>query len=101
MHLWDDEGARIGQVFVFVNETGKYFSTEAIKMEMGKDHVTGLLNRQAFTANLHRELNSQEQHKHTATLFHINLDQFRLINDTCGRPRKYHICFIVLANAFR
>ncbi len=50
------------------------------------DVLTGLLNRQAFEAALRLTL---EQTRHTSeqhALMFIDLDRFKVVNDTCGHP---------------
>ena len=47
------------------------------------DDLTGLLNRRAFENKMHEIINSiTEQEAHT--LCYIDLDRFKVINDTCG-----------------
>ena len=51
-------------------------------LKLKADHVTGLLNRNAFHVELMKELNSSPD-AHGAVIF-IGLDNFRLINETYG-----------------
>lgn len=48
------------------------------------DALTGLNNRYAFEMHLKDHLENREQHQTESTLLYIDLDQFKLVNDTCG-----------------
>ncbi len=49
------------------------------------DPLTGLLNRQAFDDELQRVLSQNESMKEHALLY-IDLDRFKIVNDTLGHP---------------
>jgi len=48
------------------------------------DSLTGLINRAEFERRLKRALFGLKNHHHHHALFYIDLDQFKVINDTCG-----------------
>lgn len=48
------------------------------------DQLTGLINRNAFQERLRRLIESAHQYFHEHTLLYIDLDRFKLVNDTCG-----------------
>src|SRR5262249_13393629 len=48
------------------------------------DELTGLLNRQAFDGHLQRALEEARTYSNTHALCYIDLDQFKIVNDTCG-----------------
>lgn len=48
------------------------------------DKLTGLLNRSSFDARLSELLHDAKENKHEHALIFMDLDQFKLINDTCG-----------------
>lgn len=48
------------------------------------DGLTGLLNRQAFERQLQRVLEQAPESDPGTVLCHLDLDQFKVINDTCG-----------------
>ena len=57
---------------------------EKIYHQANHDQLTGLLNRYAFDRKLQETL-SEIKHTHGhATLCYIDMDQFKLVNDTCG-----------------
>lgn len=48
------------------------------------DQLTGLINRNAFQERLKRLITSAQKHEHEHALLYIDLDRFKLVNDTCG-----------------
>ena len=48
------------------------------------DQLTGLINRNAFQERLKRLIESAHQYFHEHSLLYIDLDRFKLVNDTCG-----------------
>ncbi len=48
------------------------------------DQLTGLINRNAFQERLIRLIESAHQYAHEHSLLYIDLDRFKLVNDTCG-----------------
>ncbi|MEI8105896.1 MAG: PAS domain S-box protein [Actinomycetes bacterium] len=50
------------------------------------DPLTGILNRRGFTEGLRRELRRMERHGEYGALLLLDLDNFKLVNDTAGHP---------------
>ena len=50
------------------------------------DVLTGLLNRQAFEASLRLTLEHIEQAPDSHAVLFIDLDRFKVVNDSCGHP---------------
>lgn len=48
------------------------------------DQLTGLSNRRRFQTEFASTLAMAERYVHEVALFYLDLDQFKLINDTCG-----------------
>ncbi len=48
------------------------------------DSLTGLINRHEFETRLHRVVNSAQTENTEHVLCYLDLDQFKIINDTCG-----------------
>jgi diguanylate cyclase (GGDEF)-like protein len=48
------------------------------------DQLTGLVNRNEFDRHLKNALESAKQEGQTHALLYLDLDQFKIINDTCG-----------------
>ena len=58
---------------------------DAMLMELANhDNLTGLYNRRRFMEELNVELANIAVHEHRSSLFFIDLDQFKYVNDTCG-----------------
>ncbi len=56
----------------------------ALEQQSNFDDLTGLCNRRNFTRHLERLLHSARSGGHTHALVYIDLDHFKIINDTCG-----------------
>ncbi|HEY3185409.1 MAG TPA: GGDEF domain-containing protein [Gaiellaceae bacterium] len=63
-----------------------YFDRATMELaeQARRDPLTGLLNHQAFNDVLERELVRAERYDHGLTLVFVDLDGFKLVNDTCG-----------------
>src|SRR3712207_7213386 len=48
------------------------------------DVLTGLLNRRAFEREVTHAVHAAHARTETAVLFFLDLDQFKVVNDTCG-----------------
>jgi len=61
----------------------RLLSTE-LEYQANHDLLTGLTNRYAFEKYLKDHLLKRKNDQPEATLLYIDLDQFKLVNDTCG-----------------
>ena len=60
-------------------------SEEALAWQASHDELTGLPNRRAFEKRLSQAMQLSEKHEAAScALLYIDLDQFKLVNDTCG-----------------
>src|SRR3990167_3397659 len=50
------------------------------------DYLTGLPNRRLFEIIFERDIASAKRHKQCLALFYIDVDDFKMINDTFGHP---------------
>jgi diguanylate cyclase (GGDEF)-like protein/PAS domain S-box-containing protein len=80
----DRDGRIIGMILVFQDVSDKRLMALQLAHQATHDELTGLLNRQAFDAKLHRALEEARATPTTHVLAYMDLDQFKLINDTCG-----------------
>ncbi len=80
----DDDGNTIGAVLVFRDVTQQRKMAEEIAYRASHDVLTGLVNRSEFENRLHHFIqDNRETDMHNALMF-IDLDRFKIINDTCG-----------------
>ncbi len=80
------EGLVIGAILVFKDLT----QLREVEREMlhlaSHDLLTGLINRRAFEARLEDALRTARAEQRSHALCYLDLDQFKLVNDTCGHP---------------
>ena len=79
-------GHVIGAVVVFHDVTRERRLKRALSWQASHDALTGLINRREFDNRLHGALLSAQRGEGTYALLYIDLDQFKLVNDTCGHP---------------
>ena len=82
--LRDAAGQIIGTVLVFQDVSDKRLMALQLAHQATHDELTGLLNRQAFDQHLQRALEETRRQPVTHVLAFLDLDQFKLVNDTCG-----------------
>ncbi|MGD8455309.1 MAG: diguanylate cyclase [Anaerolineales bacterium] len=58
-----------------------------VKLQARTDPLTGLANRRAFDERLDEEIRRSNRYEHHFTLFMMDLDGFKRINDTFGHPK--------------
>lgn len=51
----------------------------------GRDALTGLITRREFEYRVERAIEHAQTHSATHTLLHIDIDQFKALNETCGQ----------------
>jgi len=78
------DGRIIGAVLVFQDVSDKRLMALQLAHQATHDELTGLLNRQAFDGHLQRALEEARSLSNTHALCYLDLDQFKLVNDTCG-----------------
>ena len=64
--------------------TNEYQLTEQLSYQATHDALTGLLNRHEFERHAGRLLSTARQNKDKHAVCIMDLDQFKVINDTCG-----------------
>ncbi|HXN80040.1 MAG TPA: EAL domain-containing protein, partial [Steroidobacteraceae bacterium] len=84
--ICDRAGKVIGAVVVFHDVTQERRLKRALSWQASHDALTGLINRREFDNRLHAALLSAQRGEGTYTLLYIDLDQFKVVNDTCGHP---------------
>ncbi len=77
-------GEIMGAVMVFHDVTESRHMTRELEYQAAHDSLTDLINRKEFDRQLfqYREDILHKDQRHT--LLYIDLDQFKIVNDTCG-----------------
>ena len=81
--IHDSAGQIMGAVLVFRDVTEKRRLAAQLADQATHDPLTGLVNRREFMRRLTRLLDTQQVNDHHALLY-LDLDQFKIINDSCG-----------------
>ena len=74
----------IGTVLVFVDVTESRKLSQQLSYQASHDPLTGLVNRREFEKRLQRILDTSKGTAEEHAIFYMDLDQFKIINDTCG-----------------
>ncbi len=82
--LRDASGNISGQVIVLRDVTHSRLLTNQLTWQATHDVLTGLKNRRKFEEQLSRLLASAQQDNMRHAILYIDLDQFKIVNDTCG-----------------
>jgi diguanylate cyclase (GGDEF)-like protein/PAS domain S-box-containing protein len=80
----DGGGNVAGGVLVFHDVSESRELNRKLSYHASHDILTGLVNRREFEARLERALKSARAREASYALCHIDLDQFKIINDNCG-----------------
>ncbi len=79
----DRDGGILGVVLVFHDVTESHLLQARMSWAASHDPLTGLYNRAEFENRLAGLLEHMKEGEHHALLY-VDLDQFKVINDTCG-----------------
>ena len=80
----DNQHELIGAVMVFRDVTADYQQNKEMNYQATHDALTGLINRREFEVRLQSLLSQVSDQDARHTLLYIDLDHFKLVNDTCG-----------------
>jgi diguanylate cyclase (GGDEF)-like protein/PAS domain S-box-containing protein len=80
----DTEGRVLYYEGTLTDITEAHELSRQLSYEASHDALTGLINRRQFELQLQRALESAQATDAHHALFYLDLDQFKLINDTCG-----------------
>ncbi|MHB1187748.1 EAL domain-containing protein [Thiobacillus sp.] len=78
------DGKVQGGVLVFQDESERRSLMQRLAWQAERDHLTGLLNRRAMENKLVAALHSVQHEARHFIFCYIDLDRFKLVNDTCG-----------------
>lgn len=81
--IQNEQKHRIGAVITFRDVTEQRKLTLKLAYQAAHDSLTGLLNRKEFENRLSKILTSMRKNDMHALLY-LDLDQFKIINDSCG-----------------
>ncbi len=77
-------GQVIGAVIVFHDVSHVRSMARQLAYQATHDPLTGLVNRREFERQLEHALHSAKHHDRHHALCFLDLDQFKVVNDTCG-----------------
>jgi diguanylate cyclase (GGDEF)-like protein/PAS domain S-box-containing protein len=80
----DGAGKVVGAVLVFHDVSESRELNRKLSYHASHDAITGLVNRREFESRIERALQSARAEEGSYALCHIDLDQFKMINDSCG-----------------
>lgn len=79
-----NEGEIYGGILIFRDVTEVRSLAAQISYQASHDTLTGLVNRNEFELRLKQALSNARAENQDYALCYIDLDQFKVINDTCG-----------------
>ncbi len=80
----DDRGEVTGGVLVFHDVSEARELNRRLSYHASHDILTGLVNRREFENRLERALKSAKARETSYVLCYLDLDQFKIVNDSCG-----------------
>jgi len=82
--IWSCDGAILGAVVVFRDVSHERKLSQELSWQASHDTLTQLINRREFEHLVAGALRTAKQEGHAHALLYLDLDQFKVINDTCG-----------------
>ena len=80
----DDDGLMLGTVLVFRDVTRARALSAELNWQALHDPLTGLANRRQFELEMETLLTTAKADNIQHHLLYLDLDQFKVVNDTCG-----------------
>jgi len=80
----DGKGRVTGGVLVFHDVSESRELNKRLSYHASHDILTGLVNRREFENRLERALKSARARETSYALLYLDLDQFKIVNDSCG-----------------
>ncbi len=80
----DRSGQIAGIVMVFHDVSHERHYAARLSYQASHDALTGLINRHEFEHRLSLAIKSATRFRRPHTLLYLDLDQFKVVNDTCG-----------------
>ena len=82
--IHDREGQIIGAVMVFHDVTQTRTLSRQLTWQANHDALTGLVNRREFEGRVEQALTFAKLDSQVHALCYLDLDRFKIVNDTCG-----------------
>lgn len=82
--LRDSEGTLVGVLGIARNITKRKQAEEEARYLSSHDSLTGIYNRRMLEKRIIEEIDRAERYKHTLSIFMVDLDHFKTVNDTYG-----------------
>lgn len=82
--MTDHSGAFSGYRGILREITAEYQLSETIAYQATYDSLTGLINRNEFDKRLQESVMRSQRHSARSVLCYLDLDQFKIVNDTVG-----------------
>jgi diguanylate cyclase (GGDEF)-like protein/PAS domain S-box-containing protein len=82
--IYDRSGAVLGAVLVFKDVTQLRGMEREMIYLASHDALTGLINRRELEARLKRAIRGARAERRQHALLYLDLDEFKVVNDTCG-----------------
>ncbi len=79
-----ETGEQMGAVIVIQDVSHTRRLTRQLSYQASHDLLTGLYNRRKFEENLEEILMNVREEEKQHALFYLDLDNFKIVNDTCG-----------------
>lgn len=80
----NDQGEMAGAVLVFRDVSERRRITQEMAYQAAHDALTGLYNRRKFEQVMDQLLREQRRQGDIHAMLYMDLDQFKIVNDTCG-----------------
>lgn len=83
-HPIEESGELSGCVVTFLDITDRRQKEQELSYQASHDSLTGLLNRSEFEKRLANSLKSKDAQSAQHAMLFLDIDQFKVVNDTCG-----------------
>jgi diguanylate cyclase (GGDEF)-like protein/PAS domain S-box-containing protein len=81
---WDEDGTPLIMTGAIIDVTERKEAENKLSYQATHDTLTGLVNRREFERRAERLLSSFDYNEEEHALCYLDLDQFKVVNDSCG-----------------